>query len=110
MAVSIQRTIDEFIALAKARAVDGYTWTEFGETLIDFLRLVVHLYDGVISMTGAQKKEAVLEGVGRLFDALVPFLLPWWAVLASPAIRSLVIALASGAIEQLLPLVRSAVK
>jgi hypothetical protein len=105
---TITTKIDEFIRLAKARAIDGYTWTEFGDTLIDFLRLVVHLYDGVIAMTGAQKKAAALEGVGRLFDALVPNLLPWWAVLASPAIRSLVIALASGAIEQLLPLVRKA--
>jgi hypothetical protein len=54
----------------------------------------------------------VLEAVASLFDALADKAVPvsaWplW-MLARPAVRSLVIALASGAVEQILPLVRLA--
>lgn len=104
--MNIPEKLAEFIANAQAKAADGLTWAEFGEILIDFLRLAIHLYDGVIAMTGAQKKAAVLEGVAALVDALAPFIMPWWLLPALPAVRSLVIALASGAIETLLPLVR----
>ncbi len=63
------------------------------------------------TLTGEQKKALALEAVGDLFDAVAdravpPIAWPVWIV-ARPAVRSLVLALASGAIEQLLPLVRS---
>jgi len=107
---AIAKKIADFIANAKALAADGLTWAEFGEILIGFLRLAIHAYDGVIAMTGVEKKAAVLEAVGTLFDALADYavptvLLPVWFIVR-PAVRSLVIALASGAIETLLPLVR----
>lgn len=104
--------IDAFISAAKSAAADGLTWQEFGELLVAFLRLSTALYDEVAGMTGAEKKAAVLDAVGRLFDAAadrcVPLVAwPLW-ILARPAIRSLVLAIADGAIEQLLPLVRLA--
>lgn len=104
--------IDAFLSAAKSAAADGLTWREFGELLLAFLRLATSLYDDVGSMSGAEKKAAVLDAVGRLFDAAADRCVPLMAwpvwILARPAIRSLVLALASGAIEQILPLVRLA--
>jgi hypothetical protein len=63
-------------------------------------------------MSGAEKKSLVLEAVAALFDTLadkaVPVVVwPVW-ILARPAIRALVLAIASGAIEIVLPLTRAA--
>ena len=104
--------IDAFISAAKSSAADGLTWAEFGELLVALLHLAVAALDAVTSMTGEEKKGAVLDGVGRLFDAVadrcIPLVLwPLWGLARGP-VRLLVIALASGAIEQLLPLVRLA--
>ena len=99
-----------FVESAKSAAADGLTWSEFGELLVAFLRMAVSLYDDVVGMTGEEKKAAVLDGVAALFDAVadrcVPLVLwPLWGLARGP-VRLLVLALASGAIEQLLPLVR----
>lgn len=101
-----------FVEAAKSSAADGLTWSEFGELLVAFLRLAVSLYDDVVGMTGEEKKAAVLDGVAALFDAVadhcIPLVLwPLWGLARGP-VRLLVLALASGAIEQLLPLVRLA--
>lgn len=103
--------IAAYIATARNATADGLTWSEFGELMLGLLRLVVTILDEVSTMTGEQKKALALQAVGDLFDAVadraVPFVaLPIW-LLARPAVRSLVLALAAGAIEQLLPLVRS---
>lgn len=99
-----------FIEAARQAAADGLTWSEFGQLLVALLRTMMAVYDGIAPMPGAQKKSLVLEAAGRLFDAVAPMCvpLPLWPLwgLLRPAIRSLVLALASGAIEQLLPLVR----
>jgi hypothetical protein len=104
--------IDAFITAARSASADGLTWAEFGELLVALLKLSVSLYDDVRQLSGAEKKAAVLDAVGRLFDAVadkaVPVAVyPIW-IFARPAVRSLVLALAAGAIEQLLPLVRVA--
>lgn len=101
-----------FVETAKSAAADGITWAEFGELVVALLRLVVTFLDTVSTLTGAEKKALALDAVAGLFDAVadkaVPTLAwPVW-ILARPAVRALVLALASGAIEQLLPLVRSA--
>jgi len=54
----------------------------------------------------------VMEAAAALFDELadkaIPTVLwPFW-VLARPSVRSLVLALASGAVEQILPMLRGA--
>lgn len=104
--------IDAYLQAAKSAAADGLSWAEFGELLTAFLRVAVGVLDDVAVMTGEEKKALVLDGVGRLFDALagrcVPLVAwPVWGLARGP-VRLLVIALASGAIEQILPLVRRA--
>ncbi len=104
--------ITTFIASAKVAAADGLTWSEFGEMLLALLRLVVSALDSVATLSGKEKKALALDAVARLFDAVADYavpvtLYPIWLV-ARPAVRSLVLALAGGVIEQLLPLVRLA--
>jgi len=100
-----------FVIYAKEAAANGLTWGEFGELLLALLRLAVQAADTLTAMTGAEKKALVMAAVANLFDAVadkaVPLhLYPLWVV-TKPAIRSLVLALASGAVEILLPMVRS---
>jgi hypothetical protein len=104
--------ITTYIASAKAEASDGLTWSEFGELLLALLRLVVSALDSVATLSGKEKKALALDAVARLFDAVADYavpvtLYPIWLV-ARPAVRSLVLALAGGVLEQLLPLVRLA--
>jgi hypothetical protein len=104
--------VKAFIAAAQSASADGLTWGEFGELLLALLRIVIASLDEASQLTGAQKKTIALDAVAMLFDAVADYavpavLLPVWLV-ARPAIRSLVLALAGGAIEQLLPLVRIA--
>ncbi len=104
--------ITTYIASAKVAAADGLTWSEFGEMLLALLRLVVSALDSVATLSGREKKFMALDAVARLFDAVAHYavpvsLYPIWLV-ARPAVRSLVLALAGGVIEQLLPLVRLA--
>jgi len=102
--------VRSFIADARLTASDGITWIEFGTLLIGLLRLVIEGLDHVQTLTGPEKKELALAAVAALFDAVAANCLPlaaWpmWVVIR-PALRSLVLALASGAIESMLPLVR----
>jgi hypothetical protein len=104
--------ITTYIASAKVAAADGLTWSEFGELLLALLRLVVSALDSVATLSGREKKFMAIDAVARLFDAVADYavpvtLYPIWLV-ARPAVRSLVLALAGGVIEQLLPLVRLA--
>jgi hypothetical protein len=100
-----------FIATAKVASAGGLTWREFGELLVALLRVLIESLDTVSGMTGPEKKAAVLEAAAMLFDALAdkavpPAAWPVW-LLVRPAIRSLVLAIASGAVEPILQLVRS---
>lgn len=104
--------VSTFIQSARVAAADGLTWGEFGELLLALLRMVVAFLDDVSTMTGAEKKAFAIDAIARLFDAVadraVPTAVyPLW-ILARPAVRSLVLALAGGVLEQLLPIVRLA--
>ena len=108
--LDIQQKVRAYIVTAKVAAVDGLTWVEFGELLVALLRLVVELLDGVGTMTGPEKKALAMEAAAALFDAVadraVPTVAwPFW-LLVRPAVRSLVLAMADGAIEQILRLLR----
>jgi hypothetical protein len=98
-----------YVVTAKAAARDGLTWTEFGELLVGLLRLAVQTVD-VLNVPGEQKKAVVMEAAAALFDAVADKAIPTLAwplwVLIRPSVRSLVLALASGAVEQILPMVR----
>lgn len=100
-----------FTETAKSAAADGLTWAEFGELMLGLLRLVVTFLDTVSTLSGSEKKAIALDAVAGLFDAVADKAVPavaWpiW-ILARPAVRALVLAIAAGAIEQILPLVRS---
>jgi hypothetical protein len=102
--------VHAFVETAKSAAADGLTWAEFGDLMLALLRLVIAGLDAVGTMTGPQKKALAIEAVASLFDAVADKAVPTVAyplwVLARPAVRALVLALASGAVEQVLPLVR----
>lgn len=103
--------VRSFLATARIAAIGGLDWREFGELMVALLTLCITTLDSISTLTGAEKKELVLEAVAALFDQVADKAVPLAAwplwVLAKPAIRSLVLALAAGAVEQLLPLVRA---
>lgn len=109
---NISESVRAYITTAKVAAKDGLSWSEFGELLVGLLRLAVQTLDRVATLTGPQKKELAIAAAAALFDTLADKCVPlvaWPAyVVARPAIRALVLALASGAIEILLPLTRAA--
>jgi hypothetical protein len=107
----IANQVKAFIQSAVRASANGITWSEFGELFLALMRLAIRTLDGMDSLTGADKKEIVLHAVGVLFDQVahkaVPAVLwPLWLV-SRGAIRSLILALAGGAVEILLPMVRS---
>lgn len=102
-----------FLALAREQSHDGLTWGEFGRLLVELLRLIVFGLDTVTGMTGPQKKTAAVNFAASLFDSLadrcVPLIAyPMWLLIRSP-VRMIVLALAGGAVEALIPIARSAV-
>lgn len=109
--LEISSAVKAYIETAKAAAADGITWSEFGELLVQLLRLAVRLAD-LLQVTGIERKAIVLEAAAALFDACADYCVPVWLlpvwVLARTPVRALVLALASGAIEAILPLVRMA--
>jgi hypothetical protein len=107
---SLSLKVAAFVDDAKRSSADGLTVAEFSSLTINLLRLAVAGCDA-IPVDGGQKKLWVLEAVGLLFDAIAARLfpsiaIPFW-VLTRPALRQLVLAASAGAIESLLPLVRT---
>ena len=100
-----------YVLTARLAAADGITWAEFGELLTGLLRVLTQAAE-VLTVPGEEKKAFVLDAAGTLFDAVADKCVsPWvWAfwLAVRPSVRSLVLAIAAGSIEQILPLVRSA--
>ena len=107
----IELQILEFVQRAKGIAADGLTIAEFAGLAHDLLKLSMAAVDSVPS-DGAAKKQFVLDAVIVLFDGVADKLVPWPALpvwyVAKPLVRSVVLAVASGVIESLLPVVRAA--
>lgn len=108
----ISSKVSAFLVTARVSAKDGLTWGEFGLLVAALVRLTVETLDATKGLTGEEKRAIVLEAVGVLFDSLavlcVPYATyPFWYIVR-PAARSLVIAIAAGTIETILPLVRKA--
>jgi hypothetical protein len=106
----IASKVSAFLVTARVSAKDGLTWGEFGMLVAALVRLTVETLDATKTLTGEEKRGIVLEAVGVLFDSLavmcVPYAMyPFWYIVR-PAARSLVIAIAAGTIETLLPLLR----
>lgn len=98
------------IEQSRASASDGISVAEFSEITMNVVRTAVQVIDSVPA-DGAEKKDWVLQAVGVLFDAIADKMVPiygypLWIVL-KPAVRMLILAAASGAIESILPVVRA---
>jgi hypothetical protein len=107
----IARRVKAFIAAAQDAAADGITWAEFGQLFVSLLRLSIYSLDTMTNLTGPEKKEIAIHAVAVLFDvvadkAVPAYVYPLWLLVRSP-IRSLLLAVAAGAIEVLLPMVRA---
>lgn len=108
---SLAEKVRAFVATAKSAAAGGITVAEFGELAVALMRIAISAADA-IPVDGAMRKEFVVNAIGLLFDEVadrcVPTLAwPIWLIVR-PAVRSLALLAASGAIESLLPLVRKA--
>lgn len=109
---TVVASVNAFIATAQEQARDGLSWTEFGRLLVDLLYLAVAGLDAVASLSGPEKKGVALSAVTVLFDTFadkcVP--MPVYAVwlLLRPGTRVLILSLAAGAIEAILPISRNA--
>ena len=108
----LQAAVVGFIAGARAKAAGGLTVSEFGSLVVEVIRLAVAGLDTISTLDGPSKKQWAIACVARLFDevadACVPFAAKpvWWIV--RPAVRTLVLSAAGGALEQILALTRAA--
>lgn len=106
---SLADKVEAFLVVADLKAKEGLTVSEFGELFLALMRLCIEAVDSW-EAAGDQKKELVLGALAELFDeladrAIPAYALPFW-ILARPVFRSALLALASGAIEVVLKLVR----
>ena len=108
----LQTAVLTFISSARLKAAGGLTVSEFGSLVVEVIRLAVAGLDTISTLDGPSKKQWAIACVGNLFDAVADACVPlpakpiWWIV--KPAIRSLVLAAAGGALEQILRLTREA--
>jgi hypothetical protein len=109
--VGVGEKVKAFISQARSAAADGLTIAEFAELATALMRVAIAAFDSV-GVAGREKKAWVLQAVALLFDEVADRMIPtvaWpvWVILR-PAARSLLLHVAAGAIESLLPLVRLA--
>ena len=109
--LSLADKVRAFVATAKSAAAGGVTVSEFAELTVSLLKIAMAAADA-IPVDGADRKVFVLNAVALLFDsvadkAIPPLAWPVWLIVR-PAARQLLLLVASGAIESLLPLVRKA--
>jgi len=109
--LSLADKVRAFVATAKSAAAGGITISEFAELAVALLKIATAAADA-IPVDGADRKIFVLNAVGLLFDEVADRCIPTlaWPVwlIVKPAARQLLLLVASGAIESLLPLVRKA--
>ena len=103
--------IEAFLMALRERAKDGITASELAASAVEGMALAISLLE-IRLLSGPDKKLEVLQLVSYVFDTYadkcVPVLaLPvWWIV--KPAVRVLLLAVASGAVEPMLRLTRGA--
>jgi hypothetical protein len=109
--VSLAEKVRAFVATAKVKAAGGITVSEFGELAVALMRVAIEAADA-IPVEGAERKQFVLNAIALLFDTVADRAIPALAwpvwIIVKPAARQLLLLVASGAIESLLPLVRKA--
>jgi len=108
----LQAAVLALIAGARLKAAGGLSVSEFGSLVVEVIRLAVAGLDTINTLDGAAKKSWALSCVGTLFDAVADSCVPfaakpiWWVI--RPAVRTLVLSAAGGALEQILVLTRAA--
>ena len=108
----LQSAVIGFISGARAKSAGGLTVAEFGSLVVEVIRLAVAGLDTINTLDGAAKKQWAIACVASLFDAVADSCVPlpakpiWWIV--RPAVRTLVLSAAGGALEQILALTRAA--
>lgn len=108
-AEQLQQAVAAFIVSARAKFAGGLTVAEFGSLVVELLRRCVVSLES-LPVEGAAKKAWAIEAVAVLFDSVADLCVPtllkpaWWLI--RPAVRSLVLSAAGGALEQVLSLVR----
>jgi len=108
----LQSAVLALIAGARLKAAGGLTVAEFGSLVVEVIRLAVAGLDTINTLDGPGKKAWTLACVGTLFDAVADSCVPmlakpiWWVI--RPAVRTLVLSAAGGALEQILTLTRAA--
>ena len=109
--LSLADKVRAFVATARSAAAGGVTISEFAELTVSLLKVAMSAADA-IPVDGADRKVFVLNAVALLFDNVADRCIPTlaWPVwlIVKPAARQLLLLVASGAIESLLPLVRKA--
>lgn len=101
--------VQAFIDSARQAAQDGLTLGEFAALATSLVSVAAEALES-IPVEGSAKKAWVQDAVGLLFDAVadkvIPlYVYPLWLLVRSP-VRSLVVAVAGGAVEAILPLLR----
>lgn len=108
----LQTAVLAFIASARLKAQGGLTVAEFGSLVVEVIRLAVAGLDTISTLDGPAKKAWAIACVGSLFDAVADSCVPLvaWPVwfIVRPAVRTLVLSAAGGALEQILKLTREA--
>jgi hypothetical protein len=108
----LQSAVLALIAGARLKAAGGLSVSEFGSLTVEVIRLAVAGLDTITTLDGPGKKSWAMACVGTLFDAVADSCVPlvvkpvWWIV--RPAVRTLVLSAAGGALEQILKLSRAA--
>lgn len=103
--------VSAYIHTARRRVADGVTVAELAELTLSAMRVGIAAVDE-LSIAGAEKKRIVVDLAATLFDEFADLCVPlvakpvWFFV--RPAVRSLVLSIAGGAVESLLPIVRGA--
>jgi hypothetical protein len=109
--VTLGDKVKAYVAVARLKAADGLSIAELSELIVSAMRMAIAALDS-IPVDGVERKAIVIAFVGDIFDEfadrVVP--LPAWPVwiIAKPTVRIIALAIAAGATEALLPLVRSA--
>ena len=76
--------------------MDHSPWLTWGKCFSGFLSPRLEAAAQLLANQGHEKKQLVLNALAQAFDALP---LPWWLSLIRVPLRSVVLAIADGAIE-----------
>lgn len=105
----LRTAVVAFIEAARRDAAGGLTFRELGQLAFRLVILAMSFADQYRSISGDERKRWVMGAAEMLFDSLLPLLpLPARIPGVSSILRSVFLAIVSGAIESLLPTVRAA--